>query len=47
MAMILLIEDNHDIAAMVGEHLEASGYLKVMRLAWAFWADRRSLDVQQ
>ena len=26
MPMILLIEDNHDIAAMVGEHLEASGY---------------------
>lgn len=26
MPVILLIEDNHDIAAMVGEHLEASGY---------------------
>ncbi len=26
MALILLIEDNHDIAAMVGEHLELSGY---------------------
>jgi DNA-binding response OmpR family regulator len=26
MAMILLIEDNHDIASMVGDHLEASGY---------------------
>ena len=26
MPMILLIEDNHDIAAMVGDHLEASGY---------------------
>ena len=26
MPLILLIEDNHDIAAMVGEHLEHSGY---------------------
>lgn len=26
MPLILLIEDNHDIAAMVGEHLERSGY---------------------
>lgn len=26
MPLILLIEDNHDIAAMVGEHLELSGY---------------------
>jgi DNA-binding response OmpR family regulator len=26
MPLILLIEDNHDIAAMVGEHLEQSGY---------------------
>ena len=26
MALILLIEDNHDIAAMVGEHLEYEGY---------------------
>ena len=26
MALILLIEDNHDIAAMVGEHLEHEGY---------------------
>jgi len=26
MALILLIEDNHDIAAMVGDHLETSGY---------------------
>jgi DNA-binding response OmpR family regulator len=26
MPLILLIEDNHDIAAMVGDHLEHSGY---------------------
>jgi DNA-binding response OmpR family regulator len=26
MSMILLIEDNHDIAAMIGDHLEHSGY---------------------
>ena len=26
MPLILLVEDNHDIAAMVGEHLEQSGY---------------------
>ena len=26
MSLILLVEDNHDIAAMVGDHLEASGY---------------------
>ncbi len=26
MALILLIEDNHDIAAMVGDHLELTGY---------------------
>jgi DNA-binding response OmpR family regulator len=26
MPLILLIEDHHDIAAMVGEHLEATGY---------------------
>lgn len=26
MPLILLIEDNHDIAAMVGDHLEQSGY---------------------
>lgn len=26
MALVLLIEDNHDIAAMVGDHLEHSGY---------------------
>ncbi|WP_224784620.1 response regulator transcription factor [Marinihelvus fidelis] len=26
MTTILLIEDNHDIAAMVGDHLETSGY---------------------
>ena len=26
MSLILLIEDNHDIAAMVGEHLEHEGY---------------------
>lgn len=26
MSTILLIEDNHDIAAMVGDHLEAEGY---------------------
>ena len=25
-SLILLIEDNHDIAAMVGEHLEHEGY---------------------
>jgi DNA-binding response OmpR family regulator len=26
MALVLLIEDNHDIAAMVGDHLERSGH---------------------
>jgi len=26
MPLLLLIEDNHDIAAMVGDHLESSGY---------------------
>ncbi len=26
MSLILLVEDNHDIAAMVGDHLEAAGY---------------------
>ena len=26
MPIVLLIEDNHDIAAMVGDHLESSGY---------------------
>lgn len=26
MPLVLLIEDNHDIAAMVGDHLEQSGY---------------------
>ena len=26
MSLILLVEDNHDIAAMVGDHLEAGGY---------------------
>ncbi|MFC1796638.1 hypothetical protein ACFL1V_06030 [Pseudomonadota bacterium] len=26
MSLILLIEDNHDIAALVGDHLEHSGY---------------------
>ncbi|MEM1410724.1 MAG: response regulator transcription factor [Pseudomonadota bacterium] len=26
MSLILLVEDNHDIAAMVGDHLESEGY---------------------
>ncbi len=26
MSIILLVEDNHDIAAMVGDHLESNGY---------------------
>ena len=26
MSIILLVEDNHDIAAMVGDHLESEGY---------------------
>lgn len=26
MSLILLIEDNHDIAAMIGDHLERSGH---------------------